>query len=119
MSLLTKMLGDPNEKELKRLRPLVARINDLEDEMRARPDDDLRSMTADFKQELENGAELDDILPDAFALVREASRRVLGMRHFDVQLIGGIVLPEGKTPEMPTAQANTPLPTLPPHLNTP
>jgi len=117
MSLLTKILGDPNEKELKRIRPLVARINDLEDEMRAHTDDDLRSMTADFKQELENGAELDDILPDAFALVRETSRRVLGMRHFDVQLIGGIVLHEGKIAEMRTGEGKTLVATLPSYLN--
>jgi preprotein translocase subunit SecA len=117
MSFITKILGDPNERELKRLRPIVERINSLEDEMRAHSDDDLRALTGEFKQELENGAELDDLLPEAFAAVREASRRVLGMRHFDVQLIGGIVLHEGKIAEMRTGEGKTLVATLPSYLN--
>ncbi|HKV86002.1 MAG TPA: accessory Sec system translocase SecA2, partial [Ktedonobacterales bacterium] len=117
MSFITKMLGDPNEKELKRIRPIVERINGLEDEMRALADDDLRNMTGELKQELENGATLDEILPDAYAVVREASRRVLGQRHYDVQLIGGIVLHEGKIAEMRTGEGKTLAATLPSYLN--
>ncbi len=117
MSFLTKVLGDPNERELKRIRPVVARINDLEDEMKAYSDDDLRGLTAEFKQELENGANLDDILPEAFAAVREASRRAIGMRPFDVQLIGGVVLHEGKISEMRTGEGKTLVATLPAYLN--
>ncbi|HEX8034750.1 MAG TPA: preprotein translocase subunit SecA [Ktedonobacterales bacterium] len=117
MSFLTKILGDPNEKELKRIRPIVAEINNLEDEMRALSDDDLRAKTGEFKQELEQGADLDDILPDAFAVVREASRRVLGMRHYDVQLIGGVVLHQGKIAEQRTGEGKTLVATLPSYLN--
>ncbi|HEX9056803.1 MAG TPA: preprotein translocase subunit SecA [Ktedonobacterales bacterium] len=117
MSFLTRVVGDPNERELKKIRPIVARINDLEDEMQALSDDDLRGMTADFKQELENGADLDDILPEAFAAVREAGRRAIGMRHFDVQLIGGVVLHQGKIAEMRTGEGKTLVATLPSYLN--
>ncbi|HEV7127449.1 MAG TPA: preprotein translocase subunit SecA, partial [Ktedonobacterales bacterium] len=117
MSFFTKILGDPNERELKRIRPLVARINSLEDEVKALSDDDLRGMTAEFKQELDNGADLDDLLPDAFAAVREAGRRAIGMRHFDVQLIGGVVLHEGRVAEMRTGEGKTLVATLPSYLN--
>jgi preprotein translocase subunit SecA len=117
MSFLTRVLGDPNERDLKRIRPLVARINALEDEVQALSDDDLKGMTAEFKQELENGATLDDLLPDAFAVVREASRRTIGMRHFDVQLIGGVVLHDGKIAEMRTGEGKTLVATLPAYLN--
>ncbi len=117
MSVFTKILGDPNEKELKKIRPLVEHINKLEDEMLALSDDDLRALTADFKRELDNGADLDDILPEAFAVVREVSRRVLGMRHFDVQLIGGVVLHQGKIAEMRTGEGKTLVATLPSYLN--
>src|SRR5579863_6414796 len=117
MSFFTKILGDPNERELKRIRPIVERINSLEDEMRALSDEDLRGLTPEFKQELENGADLDDILPDAFAAVREAGRRAIGMRHFDVQLIGGVVLHEGRIAEMRTGEGKTLVATLPAYLN--
>src|SRR5258708_3742049 len=117
MSLFTKILGDPNEKELKRIRPLVEQINGLEDEMKALSNDDLRGMTAELRRELDRGSELDDILPEAFAVVREASRRVLGMRHFDVQLIGGIVLHQGKIAEMRTGEGKTLVATLPSYLH--
>src|SRR5581483_9785147 len=117
MGILTKILGDPNEKELKRLRPVVEQINSLEDEMRALSDEELRDMTGEFRRELDNGASLDDILPDAFAVVREASRRVLGMRPYDVQLIGGIVLHQGKIAEMRTGEGKTLVATLPAYLN--
>ncbi len=102
---------------MRRLRPIVAQINALEEEMQALDDDELKGMTAEFKQELANGATLDDILPEAFAVVREASRRVLGMRHFDEQLIGGIVLHEGKIAEMRTGEGKTLVATLPSYLN--
>jgi preprotein translocase subunit SecA len=117
MTFLTRVMGDPNERELKRLRPIVNQINGLEEEMSALSDEDLRGMTAEFKQELENGAELDDLLPEAFAVVREASRRAIGMRHFDVQLIGGTVLHQGKIAEMRTGEGKTLVATLPSYLN--
>jgi preprotein translocase subunit SecA len=117
MNLITKVFGDPNEKELKALRPIVDQINALEDEVKALTDEELRERTADFKEELTNGATLDDILPDAFAVVREASRRAIGMRHFDVQLIGGIVLHQGKISEMRTGEGKTLVATLPAYLN--
>jgi preprotein translocase subunit SecA len=117
MSFFTKILGDPNEKELKRIRPVVEHINSLEDEMCKQSDDDLRSLTAELKQEVENGTDLDDLLPEAYALVREASRRVIGQRHYDVQLIGGIVLHEGKIAEMRTGEGKTLVATLPSFLN--
>src|SRR5215469_6386029 len=117
MSFFTKILGDPNEKELKRIRPIVEHINSLEDEMREQSDEGLRTITGELKQELENGTELDDLLPEAFALVREASRRVIGQRHYDVQLIGGVVLHEGKIAEMRTGEGKTLVATLPSYLN--
>ncbi len=117
MGIFTKILGDPNEKELKKVRPLVEQINSLEDEMQALSDEELRDMTGEFRRELDNGAALDDILPDAFATVREAGRRVLGMRHFDVQLIGGTVLHQGKIAEMRTGEGKTLAATLPAYLN--
>jgi preprotein translocase subunit SecA len=117
MSFITKVFGDPNERELKRLRPIVDHINSLEEAMQELSDDDLRAITGELKQELENGASLDDILPEAFAAVREASRRALGMRHFDVQLIGGIVLHQGKIAEMRTGEGKTLVATLPAYLN--
>ena len=117
MSLFTKVFGDPNERELKRIRPIVTQINNLEDEMQALSDEELRGMTTEFKEELANGATLEDILPEAFAVVREASRRVLGMRPYDEQLIGGVVLHEGKIAEMRTGEGKTLVATLPSYLN--
>src|SRR5487761_2246289 len=117
MSFITKIFGDPNERELRRISPLVAHINDLQDEMKGLSDDELRGMTAELKQELANGATLDEILAPAFAVVREASKRALGMRHFDVQLIGGMVLHLGKIAEMRTGEGKTLVATLPVYLN--
>ena len=117
MSFINKVFGDPNDKELRRLRPIVDQINALEDEMRALSDEELRERTSDFKEELASGATLDDILPEAFAVVREASRRTIGMRHFDVQLIGGMVLHQGKIAEMRTGEGKTLVATLPAYLN--
>ncbi len=117
MNLITKIFGDPNAKDLKTIRPIVEQINALEDEMKALSDEELRGRTVEFKEELANGATLDDILPDAFAVVREASRRAIGMRHFDVQLIGGVVLHQGKIAEMRTGEGKTLVATLPAYLN--
>ena len=115
--LLGKLVGDPNEKQLKQLQPIVDDINAHEDEMRGLMDDDLAALTYEFKSRLNSGESIDDILPEAFAAVREASTRVLGMRHFDVQMIGGIVLHEGKIAEMRTGEGKTLVATLAAYLN--
>ena len=106
-----------SEKEVKRLMPIVKKINDLEPEMEKLSDSELRGKTAEFKAKLQEGKTLDDILPEAFAVVREASKRVLGMRHFDVQLIGGIVMHQGRIAEMKTGEGKTLVATLPVYLN--
>jgi preprotein translocase subunit SecA len=116
-ALLTKIVGSKNERTLKRLRPIVERINALEPAVQALSDDDLRGKKAEFQKRLADGATLDDLLPEAFAVVREAGKRVLGMRHFDVQLIGGMVLHEGKIAEMRTGEGKTLVGTLPAYLN--
>ncbi len=115
--LLAKIVGTKNERELKKLRPLVARINDLESQVQKLSDSQLQDKTKEFKERLERGENLDELLPEAFAVVREASRRVLGMRHFDVQLMGGIVLHQGKIAEMKTGEGKTLVATLPAYLN--
>ncbi len=112
-----RMLGTKHERELKKLRPMVQAINALEDQMKALSDDELRGKTAEFKQQIDNGASLDDLLVPSFAAVREAGRRVLGMRHYDVQLIGGIALHQGKIAEMKTGEGKTLVATLPCYLN--
>jgi preprotein translocase subunit SecA len=117
LNFLTKVFGSKNERELKRLAPLVERINELEPEIQAMSDETLRAQTPRFKERLENGEPLDDLLPEAFATVREASVRTLEMRHFDVQLIGGIVLHQGKIAEMKTGEGKTLVATLPAYLN--
>ncbi len=106
-----------SEKEVKRIKPLVEKINSLEPEIQKLTDSQLREKTNEFKKQLEEGKTLDDILPEAFAVVREASKRVLGMRHFDVQLIGGIVLHQGRIAEMKTGEGKTLVATLPVYLN--
>ena len=106
-----------SEKEVKRVKPLVAKINALEEEMVKLSDSELRGKTEYFKKQLADGKTLDDILPEAYAVVREASKRVLGMRHFDVQLIGGIVLHQGRIAEMKTGEGKTLVATLPVYLN--
>src|SRR3982750_2716320 len=116
-TLLAKVVGTQNDRELKRLRPIVAEVNALEPSIQALSDAQLRGKTAEFKQRLANGEALDDILPDAFAVVREAGWRVLNMRHFDVQLIGGMVLHKGKIAEMKTGEGKTLVATLPAYLN--
>ncbi|MGD0578096.1 MAG: preprotein translocase subunit SecA [Bryobacteraceae bacterium] len=115
--VLAKIFGTKHEREIKRIKPLVALINDLEPAMRELSDADLAAKTQEFRQKLANGATLDDLLIEAFAAVREAGRRVLNMRHFDVQLIGGIVLHRGKISEMKTGEGKTLAATLPVYLN--
>jgi len=116
-SLLSKVIGDPNERELNRLRPLVEQINALEPEFEALTNEELRAKTEEFIDRLRAGESLDDLLVEAFAAVREASKRTTGMRHFDVQLMGGIVLHEGKVAEMKTGEGKTLVATLPLYLN--
>ncbi|MBV9389316.1 MAG: preprotein translocase subunit SecA [Chroococcidiopsidaceae cyanobacterium CP_BM_ER_R8_30] len=115
--MLKNLLGDPNARKLKRYQPYVTEINLLEEEIQALSDEALTGKTAELKQRLEGGASLDDVLPEAFAVVREAGRRVLGLRHFDVQLLGGIVLHQGQIAEMKTGEGKTLVATLPAYLN--
>src|SRR6266542_2981675 len=116
-TLLAKVIGTQNERDLKRLRPFVVEISAKEPEIEKLSDEQLRGKTVEFRARLANGETLDDVLPDAFAVVREAGRRVLTMRHFDVQLIGGIVLHRGKIAEMKTGEGKTLVATLPAYLN--
>ena len=116
-NLLAKVVGTQNDRELKKLRPLVAQINALEPSIQPLSDDALRGKTIEFRQRLANGETLDALLPEAFAVVREVGRRVLNMRHFDVQLIGGAVLHSGKIAEMKTGEGKTLVATLPAYLN--
>ena len=116
-SVFKKIFGTKNERELKRMQPMVVRINELESSIKGLSDAELSGKTNEFKQRLANGESLESLLPEAFAVVREASVRTLGMRHFDVQLIGGIVLHEGKIAEMKTGEGKTLVATLPIYLN--
>src|SRR5271155_4239489 len=115
--ILAKIFGTKNERETKRMRPLVATINDLEPGMLQLSDTELAQKTVDFKQRVANGEPLDDLLIESFAVCREAGRRVLNMRHFDVQLIGGTVLHRGRIAEMRTGEGKTLVATLPVYLN--
>ena len=115
--ILKKILGDPNEKEIKNIREIVDKINSLEGDMQSLSSANLAAKTAEFKVRLQKGETLDDILPEAFAVVREASKRVTGMRHFDVQMIGGVVLHRGKIAEMRTGEGKTLVATAPVYLN--
>ena len=122
--MLKRLLGDPNARKLKKFQPLVAEINLIEEDIKGLSDDELKAKTADFREQLaqsKNDEEtkeiLDDILPEAFAVVREAAIRVLGMRHYDVQLLGGIVLHKGQIAEMKTGEGKTLVCTLPAYLN--
>ena len=116
-TFLAKIFGTKHEREVKAMRPLIAAINDLEPQMQALSDEELAAQTVAFREQLAQGATLDDLLVPAFAAVREAGRRVLNMRHFDVQLIGGIVLHRGKIAEMKTGEGKTLVATLPVYLN--
>ncbi len=122
--MLKNVLGDPNARKLKRYQPYVAEVNVLEEDIQALSDDQLKGKTAEFRQQLEKATTdqertdlLDELLPEAFAVVREAGRRVLGMRHFDVQLMGGVVLHKGQIAEMKTGEGKTLVSTLPAYLN--
>lgn len=116
-SFIQHLLGNNTDRELKKMWPIVRHINDLEPQMTALSDLSLQAKTFEFKERLQKGETLDDLLPEAFAVVREASRRVLGMRHFDVQLLGGIVLHRGDIAEMKTGEGKTLVATLPVYLN--
>ncbi|HSW38501.1 MAG TPA: preprotein translocase subunit SecA [Acidobacteriota bacterium] len=116
-SIITKIFGSKNERDLKEVNPVVRRINELEPEMQGMSDADLAGFTPKFRKRLAAGETLDDILPEAFAAVREVSRRKLNMRHYDVQLIGGIVLNQGRIAEMKTGEGKTLVATLPAFLN--
>ena len=116
-SLLTRVFGSRNERQLRQLNRIVAKVNALEPEMEALSDEQLQAKTPEFKQRIADGEALDKVLPEAFAVCREASRRVLGMRHYDVQLIGGMVLHLGKIAEMRTGEGKTLVATLPVYLN--
>lgn len=116
LGILRNLLDD-NAREIKKLSRQVEVINALEPEIQALADNDLQAKTAEFRRRLDNGASLDELLPEAFAVVRETSRRVLGQRHFDVQLMGGIVLHQGRIAEMKTGEGKTLVATLPAYLN--
>ena len=115
--MIGKVIGTKNDRELKRMRKLVDKINALEPKIQPLSDEALKQKTAEFKTQFEQGTSLDTILPEAFAVCREASSRVLGMRHYDVQLIGGITLHEGKIAEMRTGEGKTLMATLAIYLN--
>lgn len=115
--MLKLLLGDPNARKLKKYQPSVTEINLLEEEIKVLSDEELKGKTAEFKQRLAKGEALDDLLPEAYAVVREAGRRVLGLRHFDVQLLGGIILHVGQIAEMKTGEGKTLVATLPSYLN--
>jgi len=117
-NLIEKVIGSYSDRELKRIQPIIDEINEIEPDIKALTDEQLRAKTFEFKEKIAKGeATLDDILPEAFAVVREASVRVLGMRHFDVQLIGGVVLHQGRIAEMKTGEGKTLVATLPVYLN--
>ena len=116
-TVIAKIFGTQNERELKAMRPIVEAINSLEPQIRGLSDQELAHKTVEFREKLAQGATLDDLLPEAFAVVRETGRRVLNMRHFDVQLIGGVVLHRGKIAEMKTGEGKTLVATLPVYLN--
>ena len=117
MSLMKKLFGDYSSRELKSIYPIVDKIDALADEYKAMSDAQLKAKTQEFKDRLANGETLDDILPEAFATVREAADRVLGMRPYRVQLVGGIVLHQGRIAEMKTGEGKTLVATLPAYLN--
>ena len=117
MGLFEKIFGTYSSREIKRIMPIVNKINSLEPSVAALSDSELRAKTDEFRSRLNKGETLDDILPEAFAVVREASKRVLEMRHFDVQLMGGIILHQGRIAEMKTGEGKTLVATLPCYLN--
>jgi len=117
LNFLTKIFGSSNDRILKQLQPFIEKINQIESQIKPLSDEKMKQMTSEFKERLSNGEPLDDLLPSSFALVREASVRTLGLRHFDVQLIGGIALHKGTIAEMKTGEGKTLMSTLPAYLN--
>src|SRR5680860_392720 len=117
MSILSKLFPDGNEKVIKGMQPLVNEINGLESDLVKLSDEELKNKTKEFKERLKGGSSLEDILPLAFAAIREAAKRTLGQRHYDVQLVGGIVLHRGEIAEMKTGEGKTLVATLPLYLN--
>ncbi len=117
MKILNKIFGTYSEREIKRIMPVVKKVNSLEEGIEKLSDEELKGKTEEFKGRLKKGETLDDILPEAFAVVREASKRVLGLRHYDVQIIGGVVLHQGRISEMRTGEGKTLVATLPSYLN--
>ena len=117
VKLMTKVFGSRNDRLLKKMRKEVHKINALEATIEALSDEELKAKTTEFKERVSGGETLEAILPEAFAVVREASKRVFGMRHFDVQMIGGMVLNQGKIAEMRTGEGKTLTATLPSYLN--
>src|SRR6185436_9958601 len=116
-TILAKIVGTQNERDLKKLRPIVGQVGAFEPAIKAMSDEQLRGKTAEFRARLANGETIDDLLPEAFAVVREAGRRVVNMRHYDVQMIGGMVLHNGALAEMKTGEGKTLVATLPAYLN--
>src|SRR5690348_12970760 len=116
-TLLARVFGTKHEREVKKMLPMVQAINDLEPAIQKLTDQQLAAKTIEFRERLAQGSPLDDLLSEAFAVCREAGRRVLNMRHFDVQLIGGVVLHQGKIAEMKTGEGKTLVATLPVYLN--
>ena len=117
MSILDKIIGTHSERELKRIRSTVDSIEAMQSQMQALSDEELRAKTTEFKKRLSEGQTLDDIMPEAYAVVREAGKRVLGMEHFRVQLIGGVILHQGRIAEMRTGEGKTLVATLPSYLD--
>jgi len=117
MGIIDKIIGTHSERELKRIQGTVDKIESLQPEMKKLTDDELKGKTEEFKKRLESGETLDDILPEAYATVREAACRVLGMEHFRVQLIGGVILHQGRIAEMRTGEGKTLVATLPSYLD--
>jgi len=117
MGILTKFFGISGEADIKKLQPIVEQINSLELEFEKLSTEELKNKTGEFRKRIADGASLNDLLPEAFAAVREASKRTLGQRHYDVQLMGGIVLHQGKIAEMKTGEGKTLVATLSAYLN--
>ena len=117
MSTLTKIFGTHSERELKRIYPIVDKVESYRDSMQKLSDEELRNKTKEYKERVAKGESLDSLLPEAYATVREAARRVLGMEHYRVQIIGGIILHQGRIAEMRTGEGKTLVSTLPAYLN--
>ncbi|MGE5653306.1 MAG: preprotein translocase subunit SecA, partial [Bacillota bacterium] len=117
LGILKKLMGDPNEREVKKLQPIVEKINSLEPQFKALSDDQLRGKTQEYKDRLAKGETLEELLPEAFATVREAAIRAIGQRAFDVQLMGGVVLHQGRISEMKTGEGKTLTAAFPSYLN--